>query len=233
LAAHATNAIDVFVIDIGLSRYSARKLQKWTSTSEINIELINLNDYKTLCLDFFQFKKIKNVKYYYRLLAPYLFPTAERILYLDSDIMCLRDFFELFPIDLNGNVIAACQDKGFPFFQSRLKNSNFCVVNNFQSLSLSGDAPYFNSGVMLMDCELWKKNEITRRAIDISNENAKSIFLYDQYGLNIALYQRWLGLDPRWNYIGDDFDSNIIFRHFAKIKPNDLRYTGRDKELFF
>jgi len=44
-------------------------------------------------------------------------------------------------------------------------------INNYKELGGSADSPYFNSGVMLLNIELWRKEKWTEKAIQYIQEN--------------------------------------------------------------
>ena len=50
------------------------------------------------------------IETYFRLLLPQLLPYHHKVLYLDSDMVCLADISELYDTDVEGYLIAACKD---------------------------------------------------------------------------------------------------------------------------
>ena len=51
-----------------------------------------------------------SVETYYRLVLPELLPDYNKVLYLDSDMIIRRDIAELYDLDLESYLIAACYD---------------------------------------------------------------------------------------------------------------------------
>lgn len=136
--------------------------------------------------------------HFLRLLAPGVLPAGiERFLYLDCDVVVRGDVRDLVGAPLNGKVVAACQD-----YLGRVRDA----VSNHESLGMAGDAPYFNSGVMVVDHAAWLAHQVSERVLDCTRSNRQHLyaqgrfFQYDQYGLNVVLYGRWEMLDPYWNY---------------------------------
>ena len=73
------------------------------------------------------------------------------------------------------------------------------VIPNYRDMGLSPTAPYFNSGVMVMDLDRWRAADITQGALDILSRNRQHLLYHDQYALNVILYQRWRPLALSWN----------------------------------
>ncbi|GAA2356028.1 glycosyl transferase family 8 [Catellatospora methionotrophica] len=130
---------------------------------------------------------------YLRLLLPELIGDGPaRLLYLDSDIHVCGDLSPLWQVPLDGVPLAAVRDAFGDRFDA------------FGGIPGSGpehpaDAPYFNSGVMLMNLAHWRATQVTERCLDYLAANADRLRFPDQDALNLVAYQRWLRLPPRWN----------------------------------
>lgn len=132
---------------------------------------------------------------YGRLLLPTL-TGADRILYLDVDLLILADLAPIHDIALQGQSVAAVVDSLIP--------------------QLSGDAPfeplspeecslpYFNSGVMVMDLQNWRRNRIGERTLEFLQEHGPRSTYFDQTALNHLLRGQWLQLPGRWNRLSRD-----------------------------
>jgi lipopolysaccharide biosynthesis glycosyltransferase len=136
--------------------------------------------------------------HYFRLLIPYLAPrTARRAIYLDADTVVLKDIAPLEAIDLRGFPVAAMQD-----FISCIGDA----VANWQQLGLNPDAPYLNSGVLVIDLQRWREERIAERVIEICRANPDYLAVqgkwhqFDQYGLNVLLQGRWRPIPRCWNH---------------------------------
>ena len=135
--------------------------------------------------------------HYYRLLAPELLPVdARRYIYLDSDLLVLTDLAELMALDLEGCVVAACVDYLRTIGQA---------MSNHAALGLPPDAPYLNSGVMLVDRNQWLVDQVSNRVLEATRTYAPYLdaqgrfHQYDQYGLNLVLFGRWKPIADTWN----------------------------------
>jgi lipopolysaccharide biosynthesis glycosyltransferase len=125
----------------------------------------------------------------YRLALPRVVPPEiGRLLYLDCDMIAVRDIAELWRTDLAGHAAAAVSDPGVDAaaFAARWE--------------LSPERPaYFNSGVFLLDLAVIRAHGLFDRAQAFLVAHQKVLKFPDQDALNYALWQRWQRLDPIWN----------------------------------
>ena len=130
---------------------------------------------------------------YGRLLIPEMLPqTVERVLYLDCDVMARRSVQELFAIDMGGNASMGVPDVQTPFVSS--PGGSPWWFRRGRSV----DEPNFNSGVLLMDLEIWRAERIGLEALRYLTDGRHE-FGQDQEAINAVAGQRIGMLDPRWN----------------------------------
>lgn len=151
---------------------------------------------------------------YYRILACECLPTSiSKILYLDSDILCLKSLINLFNYQFNDNI--AMVTGGIQTKNRYIKSLNYNFKNTF----------YFNSGVMLINIPAWKKHNISSKFIDLLSTH-NDFKYFDQDVLNILLYNKVLKIPHKYNDVCPlmDINSNIntdtILLHYAgSCKP--------------
>lgn len=132
-----------------------------------------------------------------RLDIPALFAgKAERLLYLDADILVLGDLSPLWQADLGGGAIGAVADS----WGDEMLTSGRAEKLGIQ---LPRTRRYFNAGVLLFDVKQSLSSRLTERAVDYLRANPSSPFA-DQDALNVACDGNWLVLDERWNFQGHD-----------------------------
>ncbi|MGI9644573.1 MAG: glycosyltransferase family 8 protein [Ilumatobacteraceae bacterium] len=130
---------------------------------------------------------------YFRLKAVAAVPEGvSRVVYLDTDIVVRHDLGPLFELDLAPHAIAAVQSVHYPFIATRGAN------NHWQELGLDPRAPFFNAGVLVIDVDTWRHDDIEHRALAHlrSPHCGKGA---DQEALNVAVSGAWHQLDPIWN----------------------------------
>lgn len=142
---------------------------------------------------------------YFRYALPELLKNEKRTIYTDVDILCIGNIRPLWEIDLKGNVIAAVSEGEDGVFKKKL-------------LGLDGDAPYFNSGVLVMDLETMRSESSAAVLMDNTIKYAKIIAWPDQDIINITFRNRILELDVIWNCfkrVNRDIKHRVVIRHFA------------------
>lgn len=167
---------------------------------------------------------------YYRLFFPLLVPVeAGRILYLDSDTLVLNDLSELFHEDMEGYPVAAVYD----------------VYVQEQRLIGVAEGNYFNSGVLLIDLQKWREQNITEKTLDYLKQYPQKILYVDQCGLNAVLKGNWKHLSARYNllysYIPQDisngdlqrFISDKVIVHFTIHRPWTFLCRNRYRYLYW
>ena len=94
-----------------------------------------------------------SVATFYRLYAGELLPqSVNRVLYLDGDIIVTGDLSQLWGIDMTGRAVAAVDDAVF-------------ANKRPKELHYPEEAGYFNAGVLLMNLDYWRKNDIGKMLI--------------------------------------------------------------------
>ena len=157
---------------------------------------------------------------YYKLLVPELLPAAlHRVIWLDCDLVVNGDLAHLWDRGLAGRHALAVQDPAVPFVSSR--NG----VAHHEQLGLPSDAKYFNAGVMVVNLDLWRRDDVPRQVLEYLRRHGDALVFLDQEGLNAVLAGKWGELDPRWNCM-------------ARVprRPNDswiVHFTGNLKPWFY
>ena len=122
-----------------------------------------------------------------RLLADELLPAdVHRVIYLDGDTIVRGSLRELWETDLGGKPMAASVEP---------------TANRGRKKDLGLETePYFNSGVLLLDLDVWKETRATRRVLDFYRARGGRLFAPDQDALNGALAGEIRVLSPRYNF---------------------------------
>ena len=162
---------------------------------------------------------------YYRISLPDLLKDKnyEKVLYIDSDVLVLDDVSKLYETDIGEKAAGAVIDPGQALVHPRL--------------GIETADYYFNSGLLLIDLNNWRKSKITEKTLLFLEEQMDKIIYHDQDALNGTLYGNWYALHPKWNV-----QTSLIFeRHqppneeYAKLykeavrQPSIVHFTGHDK----
>jgi UDP-glucose:(glucosyl)LPS alpha-1,3-glucosyltransferase len=144
---------------------------------------------------------------------------ADRVLYLDADILCLGSIDELITIDFDGKLAVVVPD------------APITTRRRVAALNLPHNE-YFNAGVMLINIAPWLAAGATAQAVDTLANSTLDLRFNDQDALNIVLNGRARYVDQRYNTLYDlihDLQVNstalrdlhdAVLVHFAgSVKP--------------
>ncbi len=191
LIAHANKRkqYNIYVMENGLKEFNLDLLQS-----------LNIDNVRIVCVDVrntIQGINLERAGYlsietYFRLFLPRLFPQYRYILYLDVDLIILKDVAELFDIDMNGSTVAVAHE-----------NRTIGARNHALELGNLDYNKVFNAGVMLMDTVSFEENKVRDKCLEqlrIDYKREKKLFTAaDQDALNIVLYNSVTYIDGRWN----------------------------------
>jgi len=180
--------IRVYVFDGGIQSASKEKL---------HAELIKLNTNFTLRYivpDLKQFETFApmgtNYMTYARLLIPTLIPEKKTI-WLDVDLLVLRDIESLWEIDLADKVMGACIDTGV---------SNIgIIIDNYKQFKIPKTTNYFNAGVLLLNNEALLKMNFMQKCLQFLETNRGHYRWYDQSAINVICFNKIKVLEGSFN----------------------------------
>ena len=119
-----------------------------------------------------------------------LLPHVDKALVLDSDIIVTCDVAEIYDIDLSDNYVAWVRDPIDVF------SGKETFVNKFNI-----QKQYINSGVMLVNLEAWRRDDIGEVLLNNWHKYIESIVAYEQDVLYITLSSKCVYIDYVYNYI--------------------------------
>ena len=152
--------------------------------------------------------------------------TYRRIISIDADMWVARPGLgRLADLNLRGHALGAAYDMIFLMDQR-----GGALARQFQdyraSLGLDVSTPYFNAGLMVIDREVWRAQELTARASRALRETPDRFPFMEQSALNSLLRGQFAPLSPRYNFMGDflliDLERQLlpIVMHFVNTpKP--------------
>lgn len=180
------------------------------------------------------------IEMYFRLLAYKFLPEKlDRILYLDPDILVINPIRKLYDLDFNGYLYAAAYH-------------DIVTVNEINKIRLHPykiDA-YYNSGVILMNLDLLRKEANEEKIYKIIEKKGQKLVMPDQDILNAIYAKKIKSLDEKlYNYdtryysyykmaSNGEYDmdktiNNTVILHFCgKRKPWHKQYSGKFHSLY-
>jgi lipopolysaccharide biosynthesis glycosyltransferase len=195
LIAHASpgRRIDFYIFDGGLSTRDRARLESTVLAGGISLTWLRPDHDRVRDLPA---AGGMHSSTYFRLLLDTALPDSlTKVIWLDADLLVVHDIAELDALDPGRHPVLAAQDMVIPYVSCPLG------VFNWRTLGLPADQPLFNAGVMVIDLDRWRREQISTQAFDYLRRHASTIALWDQEALNAVLAGRWSALDERWNAI--------------------------------
>ena len=148
---------------------------------------------------------------YYRYILPEVLGDEKRTIYSDVDVLCVDDVRPLWNIDLRGNIVAAVSEGKNGELKKKL-------------IGMTGDALYFNSGLLVLDLDKMRTENSLRILIENTVKYSGRIVWPDQDVINITFRNRIFQIDERWNCFCRKYcplRKNVVIWHFmgALDKP--------------
>ena len=214
--------IEFLILYSQLSDISMEKLKSFESKYNCTIRYVKMDESEFANLPM---SKWVTVQAWFRIKIPDLCTDLDRVLYLDCDTMVDGSIKELFTLDMKDNYVAAVKDV-------------WDVKKHLKRLDMKSDS-YFNSGMLLMNCELFRKDSIFDKIREYSLENKKIIKFCDQDTLNkvidtkkIDLPQKYNFMDTWWrNHYNEYEGQDLLNYEIAKKSPVIIHLTGPKPDM--
>lgn len=145
----------------------------------------------------------------------------DKAIYLDSDLLVESSLSHLWNKSFDEAAVLAVQDYVAPFVSMGL--------GNYDDLGFSPETPYFNTGVLVLNLQRWRREGIRNNAFTNLREYKNYVTCADQDCLNMTLADDWQPLDLRWNVT---LDSDGFFQ-WAPESSVKKELRSRFEELFY
>jgi len=189
----------IFILESGITPDSKQKILRSVVRDGVDVQFIIAD--ASLLSGMKVIGHVSSAAYLRFLIGDILPQDLNKIIYLDCDLIVQADISGLWDIPIGENIVLAVpeQRKELMFVSSR-----FGLIN-YKELGLSENQKYFNSGVLVVNLETWRKNNIGSMAVQYIKKNRPIMRLNDEEALNALLANRWAELDYRWNLLTQTF----------------------------
>ncbi len=205
--------IDFYILDGGITKENQDKIKSLKNQfNNFSIEFIQINNqdnFKNI-----QLKRGLSLAAYSRLLIPNIKPNIKKAIYLDVDVIVKGDISELFNEPLDDFAIGAVQD-----FTDKISDKNNKVEKIKKASEIGKYSCYFNSGVLLIDCDIWRNTVNIKDLLDIEEKYRSTRIMNDQDVLNKYFENNYKILDSKYNFYNQDIEdtntAEFAIRHFV------------------
>ena len=200
-----------YILDGGISDKAKLRINRLKRIRSCDIDFIRIDQSK-----FDAYKDILTHKYisiatYYRLKLSQLLPKVDRVIYLDCDVIVRKSLADLFNTNLDDNYVAGVID-------SRVKYKPKWK-----------DTKYVNAGVLLMDLNKIRWDNIEDKFLEYTKQHAREIKAGDQDVINFTLDGRIKIVEDKWNVQVSSFLSRSSFTK----DPYIIHYVGKQKPWIY
>lgn len=209
---HNDSDLHIYILDSGISAENKQKILTLANEkTEIVFAPINETVFNNYELD-------KNsyitAAMFNRFVIPELLADKERVLYLDVDLVVLKNLRQFYFADMSGKAIGMIKDYNYKECEKRLGVEN-----------------YYNSGVMLFDIKKCREVGLTARLMQALAENKQKLFCPDQDIINMQCQDLIKEFDFIYNaqahplqsanikLINDEINQIAILHYTTALKP--------------
>ena len=126
-----------------------------------------------------------------------------KVIYLDGDIIVRHDLSDLWNTSLDGYACGVVEDQ----------RGDDIFVHNRNKIA----TPYFNAGVLFINLDYWRQNNIGQKMVTYLKEHTDTCLFPDQDAANKTLSGKVLYLDFKYNFMEDWFYPTDQWQiHFSK-----------------
>lgn len=224
---NSNSHFNIYIIDNNISTLNKFKIRLLANLNVNNVYFfpVNMSKYSELPNHYKSCNYVKKITFA-RFDIPLLLPkNVHKVLYLDADLIAIKDIKDLYNIDISKYMAGMIKDS---LSKKITKESKFKYNN------------YYNVGVMLINLDKWRENNVAQKLLDCAIINQKQMAFADQDIINLVLKNKIKTLNLEWNvqYLGsfsENFQDTYKKEDFAKAlnSPGIIHYLGRSKPWYY
>ena len=119
------------------------------------------------------------------LMAKILYPSVEKIIYIDADTLCVGDVSEISTLKFDDNILMAVPDSGD------------WLIEHKPNIGLKPEECYYNSGFLYIDLKRWNEFELSEKMMALLHD--KRLPMQDQDAINLLTRHLIKPLPKRFN----------------------------------
>lgn len=212
--------ITTYILTEGLSERNLKDLSRLSESYRTKIEIIMFSDNQLRNCPIFTGDHISVATYYRLFVAEILPEEITKVLYLDCDIVVAQSLRDLWSTDITDYLAGVVIDSGY-FDNQRNERVGIFVAEH-----------YFNGGVLLINVDYWRKNNVWKQCVCFINDNKENLRSHDQDVLNAILKERVLYLPIIYNFQDFFFFQPYFDKYSEKVKLRIMHTTKKSIVIF-
>lgn len=201
----------IYILTSGLTKSNALKLNKLVDHYGHSLQelIISKNDLPTSI----PLHGHISIETYFRILIPQILPAdIDKVLYLDVDLIVLKDIAQLWNINISGHSLGACATAG--------------NIERKTELAIPDRYSYIGAGVLLINLKYWRDNGVSSLILDYIMKNHRVLELHDQDAINACMYDQIKLIDQKYNVYSPYFSKDAVV--ILNSSKEDINRTIRD-----
>ena len=171
-----------------------------------------------------------------RYFVPEICNDYSKVVYTDADVVFNGDIAEYYKIDLDGKGIAAAPEEcGLP------RPGKYSHQERKRVFGIESSHTYFANGNLIIDCDYWRKHNITDKLIKKTNELKDKLICPDLDVMNVVFQDNYKKLHFKYcatihRYTLTDGDKEMqegYKKPFIIHYSDELKPWNTDKVVFF
>lgn len=208
--------VHFYILTYNISEISKQKLFQFVKKEDITFINIDLSNFPQPPQ-----KRAHKIVYGKMYLASIL--PIDKCIVLDSDIIVSCDLCELFDLDIDRYWVAWVKD---PIDIAQ-------VDDNHWLRRLGNTSDYINSGVLVLNLKLWRKNDVEKLIANTAKEIESKVRFYDQDILYFSLSSKCYYLDYVYNYLPTLEYKKLGINEYCDRNYKVLHYGTDAKPWFY
>lgn len=208
LVSHVSKDVAFFILHDGVSKSD---IKRFNSSLNAEMQWFDLSSHPVL--NFTSLLHISRATYLRLALIEVLPKEILRIIYLDVDMIVDGDINELWDEILGSKSCGAVVDPGV---------SASAFAERWQ---LGEPGFYFNAGMLLIDVQKFREKRVMERAVRLLVADRDKCDLADQDALNVALWNDWKPLNPKWNFQRKHLYEEFKSQYNTDDAPKIIHFT--------
>ncbi|MBQ1181486.1 MAG: glycosyltransferase family 8 protein [Treponema sp.] len=208
-----------YVLTTNLSSSYEKRIKEFES-EDVKIEFIFLKETIEKIKAKFHLRDYYSIETYYRFFIANMFPQYDKVLYCDCDVIVLGDIAELYNHNIDNYLVGACPEE----VMTEVK-----IFGDYVEQALDVECEkYFNAGVMLMNLDGFRKENIEEKFFDMLQKYTFRVTQDEDY-LNVLCKGKVKLFHLGWNktaFKNEKFnDKDLKLIHY-KIHWKPWHYDG-------